>query len=346
MHILSFCRDLEFTKALDCEVVTAMEEDIPSLQINSALFQGILVDDTEILKLLKSHLSHRTQLTVPVIMLVKQEPSYREIRDVLKLGASDFCMFPFHDLKEILIQNYMKLDDLLESAEGKLNELRKSLLHTIPHEFNTPLTSIMGLASLMSSEPVYDTSMIKDYSTNILKAVNRLQKVIDNFIYYSHLQIKLSSACEIELARSFKLTRPDAVIHEVVNDLEKIYNRKIKHSLGSGKIQCNETNFYQLVYYLLENALKFSDLDCMVMVGAHNFENEYQVIVYNEGSGIDQEQLKYLGAFTQFDRESQEQQGMGFGLAIVKSLVKLYNGQIKIISEKNKYIKIELHFKT
>jgi K+-sensing histidine kinase KdpD len=84
----------------------------------------------------------------------------------------------------------------------------------------------------------------------------------------------------------------------------------------------------------------------MVMVGAYKLEREYQIVIYNEGSGFDPEQIKFLGAFTQFDREMQEQQGVGMGMAIVLSLLKVYKGHIKVLTEKSRYTKIEIYLKS
>ena len=345
MNILSFCKSIEFGKFIDFEVVQAMESDIPNLDISSLVFQAILVDDCQTIKMIKTRLERRARLMIPIIMLLRQNSSYGLIRQCIDTGASDFSMDPFSDLKDIIINKFNLYDEILDLAESKLHQLRKTLMYSIPHEFNTPLTSILGLVTIMTKEPLSEPESIKKFSANIMNSTIRLQKVIENFTYYSHLQIKLSSDREIAYARSFVLSNPDQLIKLVIHDLQYSYQRKIKHSLSPGSLHCNETNFYKLVYYILENALKFSMDESMVMVGAYPLDKEYQIVIYNEDSGFDAEQLKFLGAFTQFDREIQEQQGMGMGIAIVLSLLKLYDGRIKIFSEKNKYTKIEIYLK-
>ena len=346
MKVLSFCTELHFTKALDCEVVQAYEQDIPNMNIGSEDFQAILINHTEILKLLKPRLTDTSRITIPVIMLIRDQPSYQMIRICIDSGVSDFCMFPYYDLKSIIIFQYMKIDEMRDAVEQKLNQLRNTLMYTIPHEFNTPLTAILGLAGLLAKGDISDHETLKDFSVNILKSAYRLQKIIDNFTYYSHLQLKLSSNSEVSFARSFCLQNPDQVIKLVIHDLQHLYNKEIRYAVSGGIVQCNETNFYKLVFYLLENALKFSRDESMIMVGAYTLNNEYMIVVYNEGSGFDKEQLQYLGAMTQLDRDANEQQGVGMGIAIVLSLLKLYDGRINIITEKNKYTKVEVYVKS
>jgi len=345
MNILSFCRDLDYIRSIDFEVVHASESDIAHINLGERLFHAILVDNCETLKLLKAlHTGHTRSMT-PVILLLKRDSTHKDIRRGIDAGATDFCVEPFEDLKEIIAGNFYRIDEILESAGRKLNRLRKSLVSSIPHEFYTPLTSIIGLASVMAKESLPNPEKHQEYSLNILKSACRLQKLIDDFTFYSQLLLKLSSNCEICFARSYFIYNPDEIIKMAVQELEFHFKKEIKFAVSSGVVHCNESNFYKLIYCLLENALKFSMDESCVMIGAYNLEHEYHIVVYNEGSGFDPEQIKLLGAFTQFDREIYEQQGMGMGIAIVMSLVELYEGRIKIFSEKNKYTKVEVFLK-
>ncbi|MDH4263745.1 MAG: HAMP domain-containing histidine kinase [Spirochaetia bacterium] len=345
MNILSFCKNLNYQKYIEFEVVQVYEDIISDINISSKNFHAILVDDFKTIKLIIDNISKNEKFSIPVIMLLKSNATYVDFRYSIDSGATDFSVEPYKDLKEIIVRSYMRLDELSDSSEAKLNQLRRTLINSIPHELNTPLTSIIGLASVMAKEDVPDAEGYKEFCINIYNSAKRLQKVIDNFTYYSYLQLKLSSNSDVSFARSFTVSNPEQVIKLVIHDLQYTYHREIKFSVSAGSIQFNATNFYKLVYYLLENALKFSKNDSLVMVGAYPLEKEYQLVIYNEDSGFDPDQLNYIGALIQFDRGINEQQGIGMGIAIVLSLLKLYDGRIKIISEKKKFTKMEVFLK-
>jgi signal transduction histidine kinase len=62
----------------------------------------------------------------------------------------------------------------------------------------------------------------------------------------------------------------------------------------------------------------------------------------NLGEGISQVQIATIDAYMQFNRERQEQQGIGLGLVLVKRLLKLYGGYLHIDSVPGKYTQLEL----
>lgn len=349
MNILSFCKQVDVT---DCpslhshNVIMAMETEIPLLSISPMFFQAIVVDDCASIQSLRQYFRSDFLARIPVILLLKKDVDHDAIRKAFGCGATDFCMEPWTDLKETIQVSFHRLDDMNQSAEEKFNRLRKNLTYIIPHEFNTPITTIQGLASVLVKESTLDPQSIKNFSRHILQSVNRLQRLIDNFVYYSHLQIKLSSESEVLYARSFYLDNPDAIIMQTIHELKYHYKRNINHNLKTGSIQCSETNFYKLIYYLLENSLKFSKKESAVSIDSVTSSNdEYKISIQNEGAGLSPEQIKIMGPFTQFDRHIKEQQGIGMGMAIVLSLVNLYDGRIQIESDPGKFTRIDLYLK-
>ncbi|MDH4198903.1 MAG: HAMP domain-containing histidine kinase [Spirochaetia bacterium] len=346
MNILSFCKSTDFRKTMDCEVIQANENDISKMDVDPRMFHAILIDNSKTAKKIRSGLSKKNKIFIPVIMLLKKNISYAGLRRCMDSGIHDFSLDPYTDLNDIIILNYRKMEQMLEFAEGKINRIRESLVQSIPHEFNTPMTSILGFASIMAKDLIVDPVIQKGFSMNILNSASRLQRVVDSFTYYSHLLIKLSSNCEVCFSRSFFLRNPDQILKLVIHDLQHSFSRKIKYTVSSGIVRCNETNFYKLIFYILENALKFSKSKSAVVVESYNSGEQYHIVIYNEGSGFDMDQLKYLGVFAPMDYDVHNQQGIGMGLAIAQTLLKIYDGDINILSKKNRYTKIEIILKT
>jgi len=346
VNLLSFYSKTKNLPVGGKNVVYAYTKDSYTIASTTSRFGAILVDGNRVLEDPEEFIKGLQAVYIPIIALFDEQVSYKNLRKVLNYGASDFSVAPFEDLEEVIDCNAAKFAAIKASSEKEFDRLRKSLSNAIPHEFNTPLTAIIGLSSMMLKTPDFDKETIKDFSGNILKAANRLSRLIDNYLFYSHLQIKLSSDSQIQRARTFFIENPDQVIMQVVHDLWDVGKRKIVYDVEKGVVQCNETNFYKLIYYLLDNALKFSGEDDKVEVAARNENNRYLITINNEGSGMDDAQVQMIGAYRQFERNINEQQGLGLGLAIVHSILKLYNGQININSQKDEFVKINLQLET
>jgi two-component system sensor histidine kinase/response regulator len=94
-------------------------------------------------------------------------------------------------------------------------------------------------------------------------------------------------------------------------------------------------HFTKILHELADNAIKFSNTDTPVTVASSSDDTFYYLSISNQGRGMTNDEIENLGAFMQFDRASQEQQGAGMGLVIVKRIVALYGGKFSIESTVN-----------
>ena len=91
----------------------------------------------------------------------------------------------------------------------------------------------------------------------------------------------------------------------------------------------------KLVDELVGNALKFSPAGTPIRVTASLNEGQYNIAISDRGQGMDAGQIAAIGAYAQFNRNTQEQQGSGLGLVIVKRIVELHGGKFSIQSAKD-----------
>jgi signal transduction histidine kinase len=82
----------------------------------------------------------------------------------------------------------------------------------------------------------------------------------------------------------------------------------------------------------VNNACKFSKLGTPVRVSLSQAGDVVSLAISDQGRGMDQEQIARVGAYMQFQRKVQEQQGLGLGLIISKRLAELHGGALTIQS--------------
>ena len=110
----------------------------------------------------------------------------------------------------------------------------------------------------------------------------------------------------------------------------------------------NAPLFEQAIVNLLDNAIKYSDVEGKVEVKATQEDNEIIVSVMDEGQGIDKKHLPRLfERFYRVDRaRSRQLGGTGLGLAIVKHIVQAHGGHILVESAPKKGSTFEIHLPT
>ena len=99
-------------------------------------------------------------------------------------------------------------------------------------------------------------------------------------------------------------------------------------------VPISEDYFAKIVDELVHNAFKFSQVDTKVVVTLADSPNGVTLTVTDQGRGFSTEHITKVGAYMQFDRKMQEQQGQGLGLTIAKRLTELHGGTLAIQSQR------------
>ncbi|MEZ5039319.1 MAG: ATP-binding protein [Saprospiraceae bacterium] len=243
--------------------------------------------------------------------------------------------------------NRFRLNRRLEKAEAirlqELDTFKTRFYANITHEFRTPLTVIEGMANELENNPdktaKKNLSLIKKNSKNLLALINQM--------------LDLS---KLQAGKVHADWQQDDVIlfikylvetHESFADLNKV----------SLQFYSEETELWtdfdakkleQIITNLISNAVKFTPEYGKVLVVAKKISKDglpqLEIVVKDNGIGIASEQLPYI-----FDRFHQANpihanQGTGIGLALVKELVTLMEGTIKVDSELNLGTTVVLQF--
>lgn len=214
-------------------------------------------------------------------------------------------------------------------AAEAANRAKTTFIVNMSHELRTPLNAVIGFSDLLLSETVGPLNeKQKRYAENISKSGSHLLDVINDVLDISRLELG-----NIELY--YETVDIPGVIEEVQRVLsslsaEKNIRIECKIEQGLKTIAVDRVKFKQILYNLLNNAIKFSSEGGKVNITARSEEDMVEISVKDEGIGINEaDHARVFLPFVQIDESiSRKHGGVGLGLALVKRFVELHGGQV------------------
>jgi signal transduction histidine kinase len=238
-----------------------------------------------------------------------------------------------------LVKNNQQLAD-------KIRSLYKNLSMALPHEFRTPLNQILGNTDfLMKHYDITDPTEAKEIISDIYTSCRRLQTLIEHYLVLSQLELIAINIEQLDEIRNARTESVETSIYNILSsksDYETRYE-DFKIELEDASIQMSENFFVIMMTELIDNAVKYSEKGKPIYINTKVDTDYLNLKVIDYGMGINPEDLKKIDAYTQFERDKFEQQGLGLGLAIVLRIVDISNSKIKIDSKVFEYTKIEIN---
>jgi len=226
-----------------------------------------------------------------------------------------------------------ELKRALEKAEESAR-LKSSLLANMNHEFRTPMVGILGLTSILK-EMEADKQKLKKLE-GILFSAKRLMNALDAVLELSNLESNL------ETKKSEYINIANIAV-KVISEFRKKAQEKGLKFLYDIKdqtlfIKSNQNNLFMLITHLLDNAIKFTEsgsIELIVEPYTDSGNTSVQITVSDTGIGIPREYQSVI--FDEFRQVSEgisrSYEGCGLGLSLVKRIVKILNGSIRVVSE-------------
>lgn len=231
--------------------------------------------------------------------------------------------------KRIAEENYEKT---------QREELRKQFTANVSHELKTPLTSISGFAEILKNGGT-DEKTTKDFAGTIHEESQRMISLVNDIIKLSKLDEK-SISLKKEPIELLGLSKE---IAKILSASAKAKNIKLDVHGDSGKIMGVQPVIYEMIYNLIDNAIKYNVQNGTVEVTVkeekpekgHTFGNKTVISVRDTGIGIPKnEQDRVFERFYRIDKSrSKELGGTGLGLSIVKHAAKFHDAAINLSSK-------------
>lgn len=230
-----------------------------------------------------------------------------------------------------------EVDELIESYNKMAQELggiemfRENFINSFSHEFKTPIVSIQGFAKQLKKENLSEEKK-QEYIDIIISESKRLTNLSSNILMLS----KLENQQIITDKTSFSL---DEQIRNCILLLEKQWTAKdISFDIDMQEIQytTNAEMLSQVWVNIIGNAIKFSPEGSSIRVKLFKEGDVITAEITDRGIGMDQQTISHIfERFYQGDR-AHASEGNGLGLPLVKRIVELCNGNIRVESQYGK----------
>ncbi|MCH4015243.1 MAG: ATP-binding protein [Solobacterium sp.] len=210
-------------------------------------------------------------------------------------------------------------------------EVRRQFTANVSHELKTPLQSIMGYSELMENHLV-DPKDCDSFAHKIHTESCRMLQLIDDIIRLS--QLDEGNVVDVNALNLKDLVNEAA---EAVSAEAKEHQVELKFDIESVWINANSRLIYEIIYNLMDNAIRYNRAGGYVKVKTRRKHDEAVLEVSDNGIGIPRESLPHI--FERFYRvdksHSRATGGTGLGLSIVKHAVQLSHGRITVQSKIN-----------
>lgn len=217
--------------------------------------------------------------------------------------------------------------------ERELNELKTKFVSIASHEFRTPLSSVLGSVSLIDQyKDLGDMDKIGKHVSRIKSSVNHLTGILNDFLSLGKLE-------EGKIERHHEPISLCEFMDEVKDEISPMLKKQqqlLLHFEGEEALLVTDPQVLRnILFNLLSNASKYSEENGIIEVSTKYSKNEVSILVKDEGIGIPEEEQKNL--FDRFFRasNSNNSEGTGLGLHIVKRYLNLLGGTITFTSKEN-----------
>jgi len=257
-----------------------------------------------------------------------------DVRQGMQLGADDYLIKQFSsaDLLDAIKTRLDKTKSFQKHLESQYDDIKTSIVRSLPHEFRTPLHSIIGCAQFLIEENNLTADEVKEAGELISKSAQRLHHLLENMILYGELQLWTNNRSTVAAMRRESVSLLRELVGSTAAQEAAKHGRadSMEISVTDSQVQISPSHLTKIIEEIIDNAIKFSEPGTKISISSEEDDREVTIKIRDEGRGMSNEQIDTVTAFQQFERPHFEQQGAGLGLAIVKSLAELYGGRLTI----------------
>ncbi|MDR9857117.1 HAMP domain-containing histidine kinase [Paenibacillus sp. VCA1] len=230
-------------------------------------------------------------------------------------------------------------NELMDQLETSFRQ-QKQFVDDASHELRTPITILEGHLNLLHRWGKNDPAVLDESLTASLQEVRRLKGLVQGLLALTRAESSQSSD-HVEFIRIAPFL---AQIKIRAETLYPEFTFKLSLEQQDSVVKMNPLHLEQIVFIVIENAVKYSGENKLVHIAYRTIHHEVQISVQDHGIGIPEAELpNVFNRFYRVDKaRNREIEGTGLGLSIAKNLIQRYQGQISMTSVENEGTRVIL----
>ncbi len=268
--------------------------------------------------------------------------TYRFVRPLRQMAAATRRFAQGDFSARLMVRGKDEVAELAHSLNhmavslSSVEMMRRSFVANVSHELKTPMTTIAGFIDGMLDGTI-PPDKHKHYMKIVSDEVKRLSRIVRSMLDLSRID-----SGEMKLTR-VRMDLTEVVCSVLVASEQRIEN---KHLHITGMEDCEKMEIdgdfdlmNQVLYNLLDNAIKFTNEDGEIDIRLFKTPGRVQCVIRNTGEGIPaQEMPQIFERFYKSDRSrSLDKNGTGLGLYIVKTVIGFHGGEITVRSVQGEF---------
>ena len=213
--------------------------------------------------------------------------------------------------------------------QKRYTDLQKDFINNMTHEFKTPLASILIASNYATSQTeIRENPKLSKYMQIIINQSNKLNQHIEQILYFAktdHNQVLIDKT-KLDLQAVLDLVKENVLLKHQ-KEIEIVFNFNKKYS-----IQADEFHFYNMLYNIVDNAVKYSESNTIVSISAQENKKGLQLNFSDNGVGIPANDLPFV--FDKFYRvtrlDKKDIEGFGIGLSYVKRVCEWHKWKVSV----------------
>lgn len=264
-----------------------------------------------------------------------EEPMHKMAQAARKVSEGDFSVYvpTIHtadklDYLDVMIMDFNKMVEEL----GSIETLKTDFVSNVSHEMKTPIAIIKNYAQLLRVGKASEEQR-EEYAKGIEEAASRLSSLISNILKLNKLEHQRITP-EVKAYDVCRQLCESAFLFEEAMEAKEI---ELEADIEDAAMIRADEDLMELVWNnLLSNAVKFTERGGSITIRQTSDQEHIRVSVSDTGCGISKESINHIfDKFYQGDT-SHSMEGNGLGLALVKRVLELMDGDIQITSEEGK----------
>lgn len=270
----------------------------------------------------------------PFIFL-SAKAEYSDIRTGMLHGADDYLIKP---IKAVEIVNAIKTrllrhSQILSPELKRVEKLERTIGLITMNEFKNPLTAIIGFLDLIKAEvDTLEKDVLLEYLSYIELGTNKLIGLLSKVTTWYDVQKR-----SVPTNNGANRTELSNILAQNALEIAKKYHRTNDLALQlrfKPLINLSPELIKACFTELIDNAFKFSNTGDRVLVTLYSEDNKCIVTLEDSGSRSCAGELMDYEPFTQFRTQVFEQQGLGIGLNIAKSIAEIIRADVEFLNNK------------